>query len=246
MALDSRFQSILDDFDDFPFDPSLRIPPLQDPIPLIPSRRPSPLEPNARVNDGTHSATAKLTSRSKALAEALPIDDGPPGLYHSRAKSNIPSTKSVAPPEAPRKRQKIELPKPTTRSKTNKPPPFNPIPALNEPPPSAALFPPITPNALYDTQDQTQHQPSLLKTNFARRKSSPIPVEDPVPEIIEKEVYGKGKRVYTRGRRHWTDSETEDLLKGIGIYGVGKWKKILNHERFSFHQERTTVDLKDR
>jgi hypothetical protein len=46
-------------------------------------------------------------------------------------------------------------------------------------------------------------------------------------------------------RNKWTQEETEHLLKGVQMYGIGNWKAILNHEGFAF-TERNATDLKDR
>ncbi|KAF2010730.1 hypothetical protein BU24DRAFT_426941 [Aaosphaeria arxii CBS 175.79] len=54
---------------------------------------------------------------------------------------------------------------------------------------------------------------------------------------------GKGKT--TKRRNKWTNQETQDLLRGVSMFGIGNWKKIVNHPGFDFHQ-RTAVDLKDR
>ena len=48
-----------------------------------------------------------------------------------------------------------------------------------------------------------------------------------------------------RARRKWTESETQDLLRGVQRHGVGKWKQILEDPTYNF-DERTAVDLKDR
>lgn len=45
--------------------------------------------------------------------------------------------------------------------------------------------------------------------------------------------------------RRWTDEETKDLFRGIAKFGIGSWKKILNHEEYHFNY-RSAVDLKDR
>ena len=253
MSTDPRIFSILDDLEGVPFEPIFRIPPLQDPLPFIPSRRPSPLEPIARVNDGTRNATAKLSSRSNALTEARPIgDDDSPTTYRREKTIETAPTKSTGPAQEARKRQKldfVQLPEPTTRSKTSKPPSFKPVPVLlnelHEPPPSAALFPPITPKIQHEGDQQSrshQSQPQCEEAQSQEKQNKSRKLE----VVCEKEQQGRGKRIYLRGRRNWTDKETDFLLKGVGIYGIGKWKKILNHDGFSFHPERTTVDLKDR
>ena len=229
-------------FDEFPLHPSLRIPPLQDPFPTpsVTSDRPSPLEPNARVNANIVNETAKLTGRRKALAEAKPI--------------GAPEPSDLRPIQiVPRKRRKlydheriadfVQLPKPTAKAKEDKPPPFQPISVLNElhePPPSAALFPPITPSATQDEQDRILSS-ELLSINIhakgepRRRKRRETSDHGP-----------PARRVYLRPRMKWTEEETDQLLKGVAIYGVGKWKKILLHPEFSFQKGRTPVDLKDR
>ena len=254
MSTDPRIFSLVDDLEGLPFDSAFRIPPLQDPIPFIPSYRPSPLEPIARVNDGTRNATAKLSSRPNALAEAKPIgEDESASPYQRNKAAEAVSTKTTSSGQEARKRQKldfVQLPEPKARSKANKPPSFRPVPVLlnelHEPPPSAALFPPITPTVLHDGDGQLrpdESQPHDMSGQAQPRQNNARKIEV-APERQQQQ--GRAKRVCLRGRRNWTDEETEDLLKGVGIYGIGKWKKILHHDGFSFHPERTTVDLKDR
>lgn len=230
-----------DMFDEFPLHPSLRIPPLLDPLPFLSATldRPSPLEPNARVNANIDNETAKLTGRRKALAEAKPLGD-------SGSNDLRPLQKS------PRKRQKlydheriaefVQLPKPKTKAKEDKPPPFQPISVLNElhePPPSAALFPPITPSARQDEQDWIEASAKLLK-------SGELPTAKKKRTKEEKSGATPARRLNLRPRMKWSEAETEQLVKGVAIYGMGKWKKILHHAEFSFLPGRTPVDLKDR
>lgn len=230
-----------DIFDEFPLHPSLRIPPLLHPLPFLSATldRPSPLEPNARVNANIDSETAKLTGRRKALAEAKPLGD-------SGSNDLRPLQKS------PRKRQKlydheriaefVQLPKPKTTAKEDKPPPFQPISVLNElhePPPSAALFPPITPSARQDEQDWIEASAKLLK-------SGDLPTAKKKRAKEEKSDAPQARRLNLRPRMRWSEVETEQLVKGVAIYGMGKWKKILHHAEFSFLPGRTPVDLKDR
>ncbi|KAL9606894.1 MAG: hypothetical protein Q9167_008129 [Letrouitia subvulpina] len=220
---------------------TLRIPPLHDPFPFptIVDTRPSPLEPNARLDANIDSETAKLTGRRKALAEAKPIGD--------------PENTDLQTHRASRKRHKlygsdpisdfVQLPKPKTKTKDDQPRPFQPISVLNqlhEPPPSAALFPPITPSTTIADQDRRSSTGSESE-NDGREVSA---AEKPG---IEKRSHGAPiKRLYLRPRTKWSAAEIEDLLKGTEIYGVGQWKKILDHPEFSFAEGRTPVDLKDR
>lgn len=239
-------------FEDNPHLHSLRIPPLQHPFhaPSIVSKRPPPLEPNARVN--IDKEANKLTGRQRALAEAKPlgvsdsIDIEAPVPAKTMREFGDNSERSS---ERPRKKQKlcdndqvadfVQLPKPQAKVTDAKPRPFQPISVLNElhePPPSAALFPPITPSVNQEEHDSScsARQLSNSAQDHARRsrKSST--------------GSSNAKRNYTRERTLWTQDETECLVKGVAIYGMGKWKKILDHPELHFLEGRTNTDLKDR
>ncbi|KAI4248469.1 MAG: hypothetical protein L6R40_001030 [Gallowayella cf. fulva] len=224
---------------------ALRIPPLQDPFPFptITDQRPSPLEPNARTTSNIDREAAKLTGRGKALAEAKPI-----GESESNELRPIHST--------PRKRQKkddakpasdfVQLPRPNAKAQDENPRPFLPISVLNalhEPPPSAALFPPITPNA-----SQVERGHKLSDASL----SDPLVDEHSSKDRDErsgKDVKGDAecrKRLSLRRRMKWSEEETYNLIKGVDKLGVGKWTKILNHPDFCFSEGRNAIDLKDR
>ncbi|CAL8576237.1 hypothetical protein XPA_002128 [Xanthoria parietina] len=224
---------------------SLRIPPLQDPFPFptITDQRPSPLEPNARTNSNIDKEAAKLTGRGKALAEAKPI-----GETETNELRPIHST--------PRKRQKkydakqmpdfVQLPRPKAKVQDENPRPFRPISILNalhEPPPSAALFPPITPSASHVDRAHRLSEGSLSG-----------PAAEEVNEEQVEESQGKdntekaesSKRLYLRKRSKWSEVETHNLIKGVDKFGVGKWTRILNDPDFYFSEGRNAIDLKDR
>ena len=250
--------AIFDDiFDDFQTRPSLRIPPIQDPFPQlsINSHRPSPLEPNARIN--IDSEANKLTGRQRALAQAKPL-----GTPEHNELELSPTVKPVAtleaqemehPKERLRKKQKlydheqiadfVQLPRPQTTLREDRPRPFQPISVLNElhePPPSAALFPPITPNASQEEVSPSAARPQNQTHDPARpstRKSK--------PKIRSTDGH-IAKRTYTRERTAWTEEETDQLVKGVAIYGMGRWKSILDHPELHFREGRTNMDLKDR
>jgi hypothetical protein len=261
MSTDPKPASLLEEFDDFPYDPLLRIPPLQDPLPFTSSSRLSPLEPNARVNDGTHNATAKLTSRRKALAEAKSIGDNDHGAPYATTASEA-NAGSRGDAQESRKKQKfhdrtrtidfVQLPKPMAKAKESKLIPYKPVPVLNElhePPPSAALFPPIVPNATRVDEYFPKTDPRLFpEFTLTQTKEPyiPVPKSDTPTNESDKEHFGPVKRATLRPRQKWTEDETQDLLKGAAIHGPGKWKKILNDKNLKFSKERTTVDLKDR
>lgn len=252
---------IFDDFfDDFQTRPSLRIPPLQDPFPQLSiiSRRPSPLEPNARVN--IDSEANKLTGRQRALAQAKPL--GAP--EHSELE--VPITAKPAaileaqetehPKERPRKKQKlydheqiadfVQLPRPQTKLRESKPRPFQPISVLNElhePPPSAALFPPITPNANQGEHEKYHSGAGQPPNQTKDPRRSPAKKRKP---SVRSTSSCTAKRTYTRERTAWTEEETDQLVKGVAIYGMGRWKSILDHPELHFREGRTNMDLKDR
>ena len=242
-----------EDLDERAFDPALKIPPLQYPIPLLISRRPSPLEPDARVDDGAHRPTNRLDSRSKGPVDSKKIGDEDPLQHRDRhplgSVEQSPAASSFA--DGVRKRQKldlIQLPKPSTRSSTTQHPSFASVPVLlnklNEPPPSAALFPPIT--TILKTEATPYRSDSGLNFPSIEFPDRSTRASDQNSQILKKEKEGKQKRVYHRARLAWTIQETNDLLKGVEQYGVGKWKGILHDREFKFHPDRTMGDLKDR
>ena len=249
--------ALFDDmFDEIPLHHSLRIAPLIDPLPFLPALldRPSPLEPNARVNANIDNETAKLTGRRKALAEAKPLGDAESSDLRPLQESSRNDLRPIQ--KSPRKRQKlydhehiadfVQLPKPKTTAKEDKPPPFQPVSILNElhePPPSAALFPPITPGTTPDHQEWK-----------VRSEASKEPFHEGKAASAKRPVGKQGKnnkppprRVCLRPHRvKWSEAEISQLVKGVAIYGMGKWKKILHHPEFKFQAGRTPVDLKDR
>ncbi|KAL8679206.1 MAG: hypothetical protein Q9186_004503 [Xanthomendoza sp. 1 TL-2023] len=208
------------------------------------NQRPSPLEPNAGTTSNIDKEAAKLTGRGKALAEAKPIGDS-----ENNELRPIHST--------PRKRQKkfdtksvpdfVQLPRPTAKIHDENPRPFLPISvlnALNEPPPSAALFPPITPSATPLTRDHRLVEDSLsdlvvVGEHHTEQKHGP-------PDPIIKDDTECRKRLYLRKRTKWSEEETYNLIRGVDTFGVGKWTKILNHPDYYFSEGRNAIDLKDR
>ena len=243
-------------FDELPLPPCFRIAPLIDPLPLLSTfDRPSPLEPNAGVTANIDNETARLTGRRKALAEAKPLGEPESTDLRPLQKGSRSDLRSL--PKSPRKKQKlydhekladfVQLPKPQKKTKDDKPPPFEPVSAVNqlhEPPPSAGLFPPI------ETKATGTEDGSYL---FLDEKTKLDAAHKPSGSVEERNVRDRrqnkppAKRVCLRPyRMKWSEVETEQLVKGVAIYGVGKWKKILHHPEFSFQHGRTAVDLKDR
>lgn len=178
----------------------------------------------------------------------------PQGHKHHADSSD--EWKGPVAPSSPRKRRKVDhgeglgdfvqLPKPLAKQKAEKYPPFKPMAALNglnEPPPNAALFPPITPSA---SQDATVG--NILNASSATgAMSNPTenPHEAPKNHKSVSSMRAARKKQSTMSRKKWTDAETDQLLQGVAMFGVGRWKKILYHPDFTF-TTRTAVDLKDR
>ncbi len=164
--------------------------------------------------------------------------------------------KSAPSLSSPRKRRRIDngeglgdfvqLPKPLAKQKAKKYPPFKPMAALNglnEPPPNAALFPPITPSA---SQDATVG--NILNASIVVDAGSNITeklYEAPKNHKSVSSMRAARKKQSGITRKKWTDVETDLLLQGVAMFGVGKWKTILSHPDFTF-TTRTAVDLKDR
>ncbi|KAK9462266.1 uncharacterized protein V1516DRAFT_674170 [Lipomyces oligophaga] len=63
--------------------------------------------------------------------------------------------------------------------------------------------------------------------------------------VIEQPQHALMPAQKRKTRTKWTDAETNDLLRGCTIHGVGNWKKILQDAQFTFNN-RSAVDLKDR
>lgn len=236
-------------FDDGLFDdlvPStLRIPPLQDPFPFptTTDRRLSPLEPNARTNSNIEKEAAKLTGRGKALAEAKPIgdpEDNELRPIHSTSRKRQKKDDAKSGPDF------VQLPKPKAKPEDDKLPPFLPISILNqlhEPPPSAALFPPITPNGTivnHDRSISTNSSSQVLRHELQPKE------KDDRQEVQVDDSENPHKRLWVRKRTKWSEEETYCLVKGLDKLGVGKWTRILNDPEYSFQRDRNAVDLKDR
>ncbi|KAL9127166.1 MAG: hypothetical protein Q9217_003899 [Psora testacea] len=233
----------------------LRIPPLKSVFPSTTTDRPPPLEPATQIN--VDNEASKITGRQMALAQAKIIEAPMPNEFEAIAAPSIDDAepRRISPLEEHNKKKRklahheqladfVHLPKPKPKLEDVNRRPFRPIAVLNqlnEPPPSAALFPPITPN-------QEEHERSG-STERVDNETGTSPYKGATGT---RECPGKDstpvqpKRNYTRPRRKWTEAETECLKKGVAICGVGRWKDILEHPNLHFQEGRTYVDLKDR
>lgn len=140
------------------------------------------------------------------------------------------------------KEEFLQLPQPVKKQKAAPHAPDLPpiINGLHEPPPHAALFPPISSTSFDDEHDVTQLRLLQDLTHLHEDKHSSTS-----PQASDKSS-GKGSRKRAaKPRRKWSEEETNHLLLGVSRHGVGKWTTILDDTDFTFN-ERTAGDLKDR
>lgn len=133
----------------------------------------------------------------------------------------------------------VQLPQPLKKQKSN-PQVFPPIiNGLHEPPPDAAVFPPIASGSFDESETPNLN---LLKefNNVGEDRANANPGCD-----SDKANTEKVKRRAAKPRRKWSEEETNHLLLGVSRHGVGKWTTILEDPDFRFNN-RTAGDLKDR
>ncbi|KAF3765119.1 hypothetical protein M406DRAFT_98226 [Cryphonectria parasitica EP155] len=173
---------------------------------------------NPEINESSHSLNHIL-------------DDVPEPMSASSTTADDLSTK---------KRQRamtvkddiMHLPQPLKKQKSTQnisqnimPPIIN---GLYEPPPNAAVFPPIA----LDDGNEGVAPASLHTLNQLSGNSASMPTNSV-------------KRKAAKPRKKWSEEETKHLLLGVSKYGVGKWTSILDDPEYSFNG-RTAGDLKDR
>lgn len=203
----------------------------------------------------TKADTVSKMSRTSTVRGSTSDGLKPLSQEQSSSSDSANGLKSLAPSSSPRKRKRtdndevlgtfVQLPRPPSKQRANKYPPFQPmayLSRLNEPPPNAALFPPITPSA---SQDATVG--NILNANTAADSTLKAPEQSDATVKNHKSV--SSTRAATKKeplkRPKWTDAETDELLRGVARFGMGRWKRILNHPDYTFGA-RTAVDLKDR
>ena len=134
---------------------------------------------------------------------------------------------------------------------------------LHDPPPDAGLFPRIT-----DEEGCKIAHPPLSFSNKVSVKSpqslrdlrlGPLKIPEGThqetshllqpshsSEKIDQNLPGAKRKEHIPRKNHkWSKEETLDLLKGVTVHGVGKWKDILHDETLNFNS-RSHIDLKDR
>ncbi|KAF9879378.1 myb dna-binding domain containing protein [Colletotrichum karsti] len=143
----------------------------------------------------------------------------------------------------------VQLPQPVKKQKPIQPqvmpamPPI--INGLHEPPPDAALFPPIASND-FNEPESNQLKPMRDYAPVQEEKEVEKPPEpEQTPTKNSKAGSGKTRKKAMKPRRKWSEAETNHLLLGVNRHGVGKWTDILADPDFNFN-DRTAGDLKDR
>lgn len=209
-------------------------------------------------DDGLGMTKANTVSKVSRMSTGRGATGGgliPLSQEQSSGSESANGLKTLAPSSSPRKRKRtdddevqgtfVQLPRPPSKQRTDKYPPFQPmatLSGLNEPPPNAALFPPITPSA---SQDATVG--NILNANTAA--DSMLRALEKHDATVKNHKSVSSTRAATKKeplkRPKWTDAETDELLRGVARFGLGRWKRILNHPDFTF-STRTAVDLKDR
>ncbi|XP_044721668.1 myb-like DNA-binding domain-containing protein [Hirsutella rhossiliensis] len=177
------------------------------------------------------SDAAEHSSHAHTHAKILnELPDAPDEAYNKKRARNLHAKDDFVQLPQPMKKQKAA-------QQTLAMPPI--INGLHEPPPHAALFPPIASSNSFSQHDTSQMK---LLPDFGRGaedKSNTSTSSD-----ADKIVY-RGRKRATKPRRKWSEEETKHLLLGVNRHGVGKWTTILEDPDFTFN-DRTAGDLKDR
>ncbi|KAI1910794.1 hypothetical protein LOZ39_003455 [Ophidiomyces ophidiicola] len=230
----------------------------------------------------------------------LPHSFGVPPSTERLPKNSLPAFISLRavenlshpsfPDDTPRKRRRldvagessltdvVQLPIPKVQKEVLKQRPFSPLPVLNElkePPPNAALFPPILESdGRHEEKDTSLSAELLISEQAGERRTQRIEDiidlneeagvasenQEPDPQKLHRasadragQVAGptdtssrQGKSIKPKKKlRKWTEQETHDLLSGVVRCGVGHWTAILSQPDLKFNN-RTAMNLKDR
>lgn len=153
----------------------------------------------------------------------------------------------------------MHLPQPLKKQKSSQnimPPIIN---GLYEPPPNAAVFPPIalddgneavaaaSLNTLKDYSNSSVNPNNMDVSDVPEKVASIVPVREKPTNVAPdtEKPLPKLKRKAAKPRKKWSEEETRHLLLGVNKHGVGKWTSILEDREYKFNG-RTAGDLKDR
>ncbi|KAK4130124.1 hypothetical protein BT67DRAFT_241937 [Trichocladium antarcticum] len=191
----------------------------------------------ARVDDLTSSIRPLqlLLGEPEPAAHAIPlhkiVDDVPesPEDVSNKKRHRVLNAKEdfVQLPKLPKKRKSAQQIVPPI------------IAGLHEPPPDAAVFPPIN-SASFDDNEAFGLGAWKDFSSGPEDRSTQPPVID-----VGSNNTPKPKRRAMKPRKKWSEEETNNLLRGVSRYGVGRWTTILEDPEFEFNG-RNAGDLKDR
>jgi hypothetical protein len=225
---------------------------------------PAPIQPADLVST-RDSKKSDLTIR--ALLDSSHKDQLPrllpPSFVNLAAVENSPSTPSWSSGAPTRKRAKLEhhseyLQLPVPRQK-DVPIRIPLLPAIvngiHEPPPSAALLPPMEleevkamladmsgPVTLPPEKMLNPAEPERWESTGKPSGKVCIPVQEAASSTPSDT---KTKSKAPRSWNKWSNEETQKLLKGVAKHGVGRWKEICADPELNLPHRRPT-DLKDR
>lgn len=170
-------------------------------------------------------------------SQSLKIWDDTPELLEDASISKRPRGMAA-------KDDFVQLPQPVKKQKVSHQGPVMPpiISGLHEPPPDAALFPPIASSSFADND---AHQMKMLQAFNHSWEEKQSHGQQHLGEADGADKSGKGRKRAAKPRRKWSEQETNHLLLGVNRHGVGKWTSILEDPDFKFNG-RTAGDLKDR
>lgn len=209
---------------------------------------------NGFINDTTppNGTNSRVTKSGHTLQQLLGDTEGNTSTLSLRMLVDDNNTPEAFDDLSTKKRHRalttkddfVQLPQPLKKQKSTQQvvPPI--IAGLHEPPPNAAVFPPITSGPFDDTDP----------LSLGIHKDFGAIVDDRIAGSASHASDGgdrntngsaKGKRRAAKPRRKWSDEETNHLLLGVSRHGVGKWTSILDDPDFKFN-DRTAGDLKDR
>ena len=218
--------------------------------PKVPSDYPNRQDPDGAAFKPRPTAAQLRRSVDNAAPQPRPAKSVPLAevLNSNSPKARPAARLAASQDDDPKKRRKLDdeqrrtLPKPSTRSKRRQGRLLPPVLApLHNPPAQTRIFPSVNPDGL---------MPSI--SGISSPLHDPGQVADHVPasgDLQNKDRDGESdpSQPPRKGsRRMWTEAETQCLIDGVARFGIGSWKKILNHPEYNFQRGRNAIDLKDR
>ena len=212
--------------------------------------------------------TKKPNLAISALVESSSTSQLPrlltPSFVNLAAVENNSSFQSWPAEYSPSKRVKldheyhgdyVQLPKPQQKEASKRVPLLPTIVnGIHEPPPSAALLPPMELEEVKAMLDSISEPLSLPPEKMLNPEPEPADIvnhnkfkpSSPTEEMdmarnISTAVNNRPQRTWKK----WSEEETQQLLKGVAKHGAGKWKEICADPELRF-RDRRPMDLKDR